>query len=152
MCITLLASAIICAQANLGDMWEAARSQDTAGNETAAEAASAEILNDLNDAADEATWISEQYPTEASPSDEALAARSEAFDAFFSNEVWDGVLEAATDGMHDCRSASSKFVNFEGALDSYDIFGLITSPRDSCPHTTAIALGEVRGLPHLCSF
>ena len=57
--------------------------------------------------------------------------------------MWDGVLEAATDGMHDCWSASSKFVNFEGALDSPDIFGLITSPRDSCPHTTAINYTDI---------
>jgi hypothetical protein len=65
--------------------------------------------------------------------------------------VWDGILDAATDGMQDCWYRSSA-ISFEGVLDSPDILGLISSPPDSCPHTTAIALGEVRGLPHLCVF
>ena len=51
-------------------------------------------------------------------------------------------------GGQDCAFASS---SFEDALDSPDIFGLISSPEDSCPHTTAIALGEVRPTYLMCS-
>ena len=70
-----------------------------------------------------------------------LAAASVSTRAAWTNDAWDKLTGAVTADRQDCWFTS---YDFEYALDSPDVFGLISAPGDSCPHTTAIALGEVR--------